>query len=269
MKRLVIGAPLAIVTLLTFPCVASAQDDVHHMTETGLKPPTLIENVQARYTRQALDDRIQGDVRMEVVVQPDGRVGAIKIVRSLDAGLDQEAVTAMKQWRFNPGVKDGQTVAVLVTVEMSFKLGAPYAIEPELRAEIEMLMEETGAAVLGAQTAGFISAQFIDELRKQEPISDRAIEVIKEVLAAEYVNTFQGADGLNAQLVAIYAKHFTRDDIRDLRAFYRSAIGRKAIAAMPQILQESTAAAQAWARANDERITSVIVTRLRAQGLLQ
>jgi TonB family protein len=268
MKRLVIGAPLAIIGLLTFSCVASAQD-VHQITETGLKPPTLIENPKPRYTSQAMDDRIEGDVLMQVVVQPDGRVGAVKILRSLDAGLDQEAVTAIKQWRFNPAVKDGQAVAVLVTVEMAFKLGAPYAIEPELRAEIEMLMEETGAVLLGTQTADFMSAQFIDQLRKQAPISDRAIEVIKEVLAAEFVKAFQGANGLNAKLVVTYAKHFTRDDIRDLRAFYRSAIGKKAIAVMPTIIEESIAAAAAWARANDERITSVLLTRLKAEGLLR
>src|SRR6185436_5116758 len=173
MKRLVIAGPLAMVTLLTFPCVALAQDDVHQIKEAGLKPPTIIENPKPQYTRQAMDDRIQGAVLLQGVVLPDGRVGDVKIVGPVDAGLDKQAVAAMKRWRFNPGVKDGQAVAVLVTVEMSFTLGPPLVIEPELRAEIEMLMEETGAAVLGTQTAGFITDQFIDELRKQAPISDR------------------------------------------------------------------------------------------------
>jgi TonB family protein len=46
------------------------------------------------------------------------------VTTSLDDkyGLDEQAVTARKKWRFQPGTKDGKPVAVEVTVEMSFKL---------------------------------------------------------------------------------------------------------------------------------------------------
>ena len=46
------------------------------------------------------------------------------MTKSLDEkyGLDAQAVTAMKKWRFKPGTKDGKPVAVEVMVEMSFKL---------------------------------------------------------------------------------------------------------------------------------------------------
>jgi protein TonB len=48
----------------------------------------------------------------------------VSVVRSLDTtyGLDAEAVFAAKQWRFNPGMKDGAPVAVRVTIEMTFTL---------------------------------------------------------------------------------------------------------------------------------------------------
>jgi TonB family protein len=67
--------------------------------------------------------RVQGLVELEFVVLADGAVGDVKVVKSLHPGLDQEAVKAVKQWRFKPGTKDGQPVAVLVAAEMTFTLG--------------------------------------------------------------------------------------------------------------------------------------------------
>jgi TonB family protein len=54
----------------------------------------------------------------------DGTVGEVNVIRSLDTtyGLDASAVFAAKQWRFNPGMKDGVPVAVRVTIEMTFTL---------------------------------------------------------------------------------------------------------------------------------------------------
>jgi TonB family protein len=57
-------------------------------------------------------------------VEPDGSVGPVRIVRSLDAvyGLDDEAIRAVKQWRFLPGTREGAPVRVAVTIEMSFTI---------------------------------------------------------------------------------------------------------------------------------------------------
>ena len=54
----------------------------------------------------------------------DGTVGEVTVLRSLDAtfGLDAQAVLAVKQWVFNPGMKDGLAVAVRVRIEMTFSL---------------------------------------------------------------------------------------------------------------------------------------------------
>ena len=64
---------------------------------------------------------------MEAVVQTDGTVGEVRVVRSLDQkfGLDDEAVKAVKQWRFVPGQKDGVAVPVVVEIEMTFNVGMP------------------------------------------------------------------------------------------------------------------------------------------------
>jgi protein TonB len=55
-------------------------------------------------------------------VQPDGTVGDVRVTKALNPGLDQEAIKAVKQWRFKPGHKDGKAVPVRVTLEMTFTL---------------------------------------------------------------------------------------------------------------------------------------------------
>ena len=83
--------------------------------------PRLIKEVKPVYTSQALVNRIQGSVVLEAVVTVDGCASQIRVVRSLDAaGLDHEAVTAVAQWRFEPGRLGATPVAVLVTIVVDF-----------------------------------------------------------------------------------------------------------------------------------------------------
>jgi protein TonB len=80
--------------------------------------------VKPQYTADAMRAKVQGTVWLECVVMPDGSVGDIKIVRSLDSvfGLDQEAIKAARNWKFVPGVRGGEPVPVLVTIELTFTL---------------------------------------------------------------------------------------------------------------------------------------------------
>jgi periplasmic protein TonB len=84
--------------------------------------PRLIRDRKPNYTADAMKAKIQGRIGLEVVVRADGTVGDVRVVRSLDKehGLDDEAVNAVKEWRFAPGTKDGAAVPVLVEVEMTF-----------------------------------------------------------------------------------------------------------------------------------------------------
>lgn len=90
----------------------------------GVETPRLLKEVKPQYTAQAMRAKVQGTVLLECVVQPDGSVGNIRVVRSLDStfGLDQEATKAARQWQFAPGTRFGQPVSVLVTIEISFTL---------------------------------------------------------------------------------------------------------------------------------------------------
>lgn len=92
--------------------------------EKGVTAPKLIKESKPQYTADARRARIQGVVHVEAVIQTDGTVGAVRVSRSLDKefGLDDQAVRAVKGWRFVPAQKDGGAVPVLVEIEMSFTL---------------------------------------------------------------------------------------------------------------------------------------------------
>lgn len=88
----------------------------------GVTAPVLIKEVKPRYTVEAKDAKIQGTVLLECVVRPDGTIGDVEVTRPLDDGLDEEAIKAVRQWRFEPGKKDGRPVPVRITLEMTFTL---------------------------------------------------------------------------------------------------------------------------------------------------
>ena len=83
--------------------------------------PRVVTQVKPTYTNEALQQKIQGTVVLELIVTRDGQPSHIRVVRSLDPdGLDEEAVKAAAQWRFEPGRLAGTPVDVLVTIMLDF-----------------------------------------------------------------------------------------------------------------------------------------------------
>jgi TonB family protein len=90
---------------------------------SGITVPKLLLQVRPNYTSEAMQRKIQGTVVLEVVVGADGIPSAIRVVRSLDPnGLDNEAVQAVRQWRFVPGQRGDTPVPVLVSIVIDFHI---------------------------------------------------------------------------------------------------------------------------------------------------
>jgi periplasmic protein TonB len=90
----------------------------------GVTTPVVLREVKPQYTSDAMRAKVQGSVLLECIVRADGSVGEVKVARSLDPvfGLDLEAMKAARQWRFRPGMRQGEPVAVLVVIELTFTL---------------------------------------------------------------------------------------------------------------------------------------------------
>jgi uncharacterized protein len=107
-------------------------------------------------------------------------------------------------------------------------------------------------------------------MKKSDPqVPDRALSLAKDVLEAEFKKAFTEPDGLMPELVTIYAKAFTREEIRGLIAFYETDLGKKLVQTLPVLVQQSAAAGQAWAEKNIPRITTTLQSRLKAEGYIK
>jgi TonB family protein len=89
---------------------------------SGITPPSLLREVKPDYTEEGRQRNVEGDVVLEIVVRSDGRVGDVKLLQGLGAGLDQRAIDAVRQWRFSPATRLGTPVDVIVEVAVEFKL---------------------------------------------------------------------------------------------------------------------------------------------------
>ena len=111
----------AILCASIFLCsVASPQqkpDQVYDLGP-GITPPKVVHQVAPEHPAEGF--RIAGSVLIGLIVGTDGSPRDVRVLRSLDKAVDQNAVDAVKQWRFEPAKKEGESVAVRLSIEIRF-----------------------------------------------------------------------------------------------------------------------------------------------------
>jgi TonB family protein len=88
----------------------------------GISAPTAISAPDPDYTEEARRAKKQGTCVLWLIVDSTGHPRDIRVARGLGFGLDGKAVDAVKQWRFQPALKDGRPVDVQISVEVEFHL---------------------------------------------------------------------------------------------------------------------------------------------------
>jgi protein TonB len=87
----------------------------------GMQPPRKLVHVDPVYPPIAQSARVEGTVILETVIGVDGRVTAVRVLRSIPL-LDQAAMDAVKRWSFTPTLLNGTPVPVAMTVTVRFAL---------------------------------------------------------------------------------------------------------------------------------------------------
>ena len=161
-------------------------------------------------------------------------------------------------------------IVILAAVILSPASVTAQGQDDAFRKDILKLLDLTGSAKMGLQMASLVSGQILDGLKQGNPdVPPRAIEVAKELLNQEFAKAFESPEGLTPQIVTLYAKHFTHEEVLGLIRFYETDLGRKTIATMPQVMQEAVVVGQQWAQTNLPRIIGVMTERLRAEGFIK
>jgi TonB family protein len=121
---LLVAGTVASAAVAAFPMTRTNAQSTVYKPGDGVSLPVVVAEYKPSYTREAMQQGIQGSVWMDIVVSETGDVTDVKVSKSLDAeyGLDNEAVAAAYRWKFKPGMKDGKPVRVGVVVEMTFTL---------------------------------------------------------------------------------------------------------------------------------------------------
>lgn len=88
----------------------------------GVSAPQVIHSVQPQFTSEARRSNYQGVVAVQLIVDSQGFPQDARVVRHLGMGLDEEAIQAVKQYKFKPAMYEGHPVSVQMIVDVDFRL---------------------------------------------------------------------------------------------------------------------------------------------------
>ena len=116
--------------VLVFSCFVSLRSqqppsETVYQLVPGITAPKVIKSQHSKYSREAQLARLEGNVVLSVVVDTKGRPANISVEKPLGLGLDEQAIKAVRKWRFTPGTKDGIPVNVQIHVDVAFRLEEP------------------------------------------------------------------------------------------------------------------------------------------------
>lgn len=88
----------------------------------GVTAPRVIYQTDPEFSEEARKAKYQGTCVLGLIVDASGRPTNIHIINALGMGLDEKAIESVRNWKFEPGQKDGHAVAVEIAVEVDFHL---------------------------------------------------------------------------------------------------------------------------------------------------
>jgi protein TonB len=95
---------------------------IYKIGEIGVTAPIPKFTPEPDFSEEARKAKYQGTVTLAAIIGPDGKPRSVRVVHSLGMGLDEKAMEKVRTWLFEPGKKDGQPVAVAMTLEVDFRL---------------------------------------------------------------------------------------------------------------------------------------------------
>ena len=89
---------------------------------SGMLQPRTVRFTPPRYTQEARAKHVEGTVTVMAAIDIDGNATPMQVVKGLGYGLDENALAAVQQWRFEPAYQNGLRVGVIANVDVVFNL---------------------------------------------------------------------------------------------------------------------------------------------------
>jgi periplasmic protein TonB len=104
------------------PGAGNGPQGIYPAGRMGVTVPQVIYSPEPSFSDEARKAKVQGIVQLLIVVGKDGRTYDIRVAQSLGMGLDEQAIEAVRKWRFRPATLNGQPVATRVAIQVDFHL---------------------------------------------------------------------------------------------------------------------------------------------------
>ncbi len=138
------------------------------------------------------------------------------------------------------------------------------SVPKEFQKDIEKLLKITGTDKMAIQVGSNMANILIEQLRKDNPkIPEDVIAAVKDETTKIIAEKMP--DLMN-QVIVVYAKYFTRQEVKGLIDFYQTPLGKKTIRTMPQIVNETMFIGQEWGKSFGTELGDRIETRLKKMG---
>ncbi len=92
------------------------------ISSSDISAPVPLRKVDPKYPPSLMSERVEGEVVLYAVIRRDGTVDSIQLVHGIDEQLDENAMQALSQWKFQPGARQGSTVELEAIVHIPFRL---------------------------------------------------------------------------------------------------------------------------------------------------
>ena len=84
--------------------------------------PEIINQIKPVYTELARRARVTGTVIVEAIIDTQGNVTNVRVLKGLPMGLDRAAVEAVQKWKFKPATLEGRPVKVYYVLTVNFQV---------------------------------------------------------------------------------------------------------------------------------------------------
>jgi protein TonB len=109
-------------TVIKIPAARSYEGIFRIGGAGGASAPVCSSQPEPNYSDDGRKAHIQGVVTLDVIIQADGSIEVLRVVRGIGYGLDDEAKKVLKRWKCAPGNVDGHPVATQTQILINFHL---------------------------------------------------------------------------------------------------------------------------------------------------
>jgi TonB family protein len=133
--------------------------------------PEVLYYTDPFYTRTAREKKIEGTVTIEGAFDVRGCMKVVRTVKTIGFGLDENALAALRSWRFSPAKRNGEPVDAIAQIDVDFSLAAAPPIEYDD-------IQRVGSGISAPTVIRRVEPQYTDEARQARVVGTVILQAV-------------------------------------------------------------------------------------------